>query len=163
MKHTSHEANNAVKVTTDRISPPQEACVIPLRNCPCCGTYIPFHEHAERTGDCVKGTLLRFHFGFYITIFKTRKTCALNGLWLKDILPGSSAWGFKFSQTATTKFAISWNATPCRLVHTYQRFGEIWCLSTLKVEAAGYSEIFVPTYDTTRCRIPQDSNPKMAY
>lgn len=61
MTPTSQQANNAVNVTTDRISPPQEACVIPLRNRPCCGTYyLPFREQTDRAGDCVTGT----RFGF---------------------------------------------------------------------------------------------------
>lgn len=74
MKPTSKQANNAVQVTADRISPPQEACAVPLRNRPCCGTYyLPFREQKGRTGDCVTGTPLRFHSAIHITIFKQGK------------------------------------------------------------------------------------------
>ena len=66
VKPMSQQANNAVKVTTDRISPPQEACAIPLRNRPCCVTYyLPFREQMDRAGDCVTGT--RFGFSLMST------------------------------------------------------------------------------------------------
>jgi len=74
VKSTSQHANNAVKVTIDRISPPQVACAIALRNRPCCGTYyLPFREQTDRAGDCVTGTPLRFPSGVNITIFKQGK------------------------------------------------------------------------------------------
>jgi hypothetical protein len=40
---------------------------------------------------------------------------------------------------------------PCSLVDRYQRFGRIFCFSTMKTEASGSSEKLIYGYQITRC------------
>jgi len=46
------------------------------------------------------------------------------------------------------------------LVGGFQHFGGICCYASTEIEAADYLDIFVPTNQTTRRHIPEDSNIK---
>ena len=58
------------------------------------------------------------------------------------------------------KFTVFWVPTSYSLVGRYQRFGEICChlsqgKNALKMEAAYFSETFVPSYQSARHHILQ--------
>jgi hypothetical protein len=54
--------------------------------------------------------------------------------------------------------AVFWDVVPCGVVDIDRRFGGVYCLHQLTVQAVSSSEISVSVYHTTLRNIPEDSH-----